>query len=236
MYCKYFLETFDIINTNDGLMEYITYDMVNNRDIEIILHRNTDKEEDLRLLKELAINYGMRTGVPLSAIAKIYGVNNINQFIAEVAMLEERLMRLQQEAQQANTERAGEIQKEIEDLASQYKMAIEKQKAELELMKKRMEIERDVALKRMDVEQDTQRLLYEKQRDEAEQQGKDYDRKLKTIETQGKIVSDRMQREIEAIKLQLDALIKMMELNIKDKDVKAKYTKALQQLNEPKNQ
>ncbi len=230
LYAKYFIDKEDLFEGNDGVMEYIPENFFHGRDIELIIHNNTDKEEDLKTLKEIVTQQAAKGGMAVSSLAKLYNVENIIEFAAEVEALEEKMMKLQQEAAEAQEEKAGQIRREMIELDNQYKEAIERQKAAIEEAKLKMkeaEIMQKGQIEGAKIEQADRHKSAEIQH---EQQKSMADNLIKARQTEDKKEDNTLDKRIKAIQVQLDAMLKMVELSIKDKDVTEKYKQQVKQL------
>lgn len=66
---------------------------------------------------------------------------------------------------------------------------------------------------------------------QLEQQKNLSDGLIKAREVEDKKEDNRFDKQIKAIQVQLDAMLKMIELNVKEKDVTNKYKQKVKQLN-----
>lgn len=230
LYAKYFLDKEDLFEGNDGIMEYIPENFFKGRDISLILHNNTDKEADLKTLKEIATNQSMRGGMQLSALAKLYNVENIIEFAAEVEALEEKMMKMQQEIQAASEERAGQIQQQLQQLDKEYEMALAKQKNAIEEAKLKIS-EADIMqrgqIEQAKIEQADRHKMSDVQLD---QQKSLADNMIKARQVDDAKQDNTLDKQIKSLQVQLDAMLKMIELNVKEKDITAKYKQKVKQL------
>jgi hypothetical protein len=231
LYAKYFIDKEDLFEGNDGVMEYIPKNFFNGRDIELGLHNNTDKEEDLKTLKQLVTNQTAQGAMTVSSLAKLYNVENIIEFASEVEALEEKMIKLQQEAAQAQESNAAQMRKELMELEHQYKDAIEKQKNAIKEAELKIK-EAGVMQKQQEAHQKAEQGDRHKTMDvQLEQQKNLSDGLIKAREVEDKKEDNRFDKQIKAIQVQLDAMLKMIELNVKEKDVTNKYKQKVKQLN-----
>jgi hypothetical protein len=231
LYAKYFIDKEDLFEGNDGVMEYIPKNFFNGRDIELGIHNNTDKEEDLKTLKQLVTNQTAQGAMTVSSLAKLYNVENIIEFASEVEALEEKMIKLQQEAAQAQESNAAQMRKELMELEHQYKDAIEKQKNAIKEAELKIK-EAGVMQKQQEAHQKAEQGDRHKTMDvQLEQQKNLSDGLIKAREVEDKKEDNRFDKQIKAIQVQLDAMLKMIELNVKEKDVTNKYKQKVKQLN-----
>jgi hypothetical protein len=225
--CKYSYSKETLLNIVDDDMGVelvkIQNDILNSADYKFIMMDNLKDEIELKELKLIALKQSERGLIPFDKMMNLYNVNSVKELVKKIEYYTQTAQELSSANEEQREEKALEFEKAKISFAKEYDLIAKRETnkiAETELQLRKAELQ----LKKWEIEQNNTIEKYHIDTDNKTRQlGIGAEREVEATYLQEQNRAANAQEQLQAIKLELDAIQTSLQDTLKHTEINSKH-------------
>jgi hypothetical protein len=225
--CKYSYSKETLLNIVDDDMGVelvkIQNDILNSADYKFIMMDNLKDEIELKELKLIALKQSERGLIPFDKMMNLYNVNSVKELVKKIEYYTQTAQELSSANEEQREEKALEFEKAKISFAKEYDLIAKRETnkiAETELELRKAELQ----LKKWEIEQNNTIEKYHIDTDNKTRQlGIGAEREVEAAYLQEQNRAANAQEQLQAIKLELDAIQTSLQDTLKHTETNSKH-------------